>query len=77
MKLTFFYEVKDGVEKNLKKEVENIRKYQQKMKTTLENVMMTLEEHREANESLNKDLNNKEQAYVIDRCLGTLAYIFK
>ena len=65
-------QVKDMVEDNLKKEVNNIRKYQDKMKILLEKVHRQVDDHKEVQARLRKDLEHKEMALDIDQtCFAT------
>ena len=65
-------QVKDQVDKNLKKENENIRNYQQRMKVLTEKVERHLDESKQALQALEKDLGMKDEAFGIDQtCLVT------
>ena len=60
-------QVKDMVDSNLKKENDNIRKYQQLMKVLIEKVEHQLRNSKEAQDAINKDLNMKDEAFGIDQ----------
>ena len=60
-------QVKDMVDGNLKKENDNIRKYQQLMKILIEKVDKQIQNSKEAQDALNKDLELKDEAYGIDQ----------
>ena len=64
-------QVKDLVEKNLKKEVENIENYQQRMKILAEKVGRQLSELEERKSTLDADAELKAEARQIDqKCHG-------
>ena len=60
-------QVKDAVEKNIKKEIENIKKYQQRILVLLEKVDRQLNENMDRKDHLDKDCNLKDEAYSIDQ----------
>ena len=60
-------QVKDAVEKNLKKEVENIHKYQHRMKTLREKVSRQLDELAARKSRLQNDVSLKDEAFTIDQ----------
>ena len=60
-------QVKDAVEKNLRREVDNIKRYQQRMKVLLEKVERQLNENLERKGKLDADTNLKAEAYSIDQ----------
>ena len=65
-------QVKDQVDKNLKGENDNIRKYQQLMKILSEKVEKQIENSKEAQNALAKDLAMKDEAFGIDvTCYNT------
>ena len=65
-------QVKDMVDKNLKGENDNIRKYQQLMKILSEKVERQIENSKEAQNALAKDLAMKDEAFGIDvTCYNT------
>ena len=65
-------QVKDQVDKNLKGENDNIRKYQQLMKILSEKVERQIENSKDAQNSLAKDLAMKDEAFGIDvTCYNT------
>ena len=65
-------QVKDMVDKNLKGENDNIRKYQQLMKILSEKVERQIENSRDAQNALAKDLAMKDEAFGIDvTCYNT------
>lgn len=65
-------QVKDAVEKNLKREVENIKKYQVRMKILLEKVDRQLNDNLERKSKLDKDTSLKEEAFLIDQTCFSL-----
>eukprot|EP00090_Calanus_glacialis_P021965 TRINITY_DN33883_c0_g1_i1.p1 TRINITY_DN33883_c0_g1~~TRINITY_DN33883_c0_g1_i1.p1 ORF type:complete len:425 (-),score=140.81 TRINITY_DN33883_c0_g1_i1:132-1406(-) len=60
-------QVKDMVDSNLKKENDNIRKYQQLMKVLIEKVEKQIESNKDAQNALSKDLEMKDEAFGIDQ----------
>ena len=65
-------QVKDMVDKNLKGENDNIRKYQQLMKILSEKVERQIENSKDAQNALAKDLAMKDEAFGIDvTCYNT------
>ena len=65
-------QVKDQVDKNLKGENDNIRKYQQLMKILSEKVERQIENSKDAQNALAKDLAMKDEAFGIDvTCYNT------
>ena len=60
-------QVKDMVDSNLKKENDNIRKYQQLMKVLIEKVEKQIQNSKEAQDAINKDLSMKDEAFGIDQ----------
>lgn len=65
-------QVKDAVEKNLKKEVENIKKYQVRMKILLEKVDRQLNDNLDRKAKLDKDTSLKDEAFLIDQTCFSL-----
>ena len=55
------------VDSNLKKENDNIRKYQQLMKVLIEKVEKQIQNSKEAQDAINKDLSMKDEAFGIDQ----------
>lgn len=60
-------QVKDMVDINLKKENDNIRKYQQLMKVLIEKVERQIMNSKEAQDAISKDLEMKDEAFGIDQ----------
>ena len=60
-------QVKDMVDTNLKKENDNIRKYQQLMKVLIEKVERQIASNKDAQNALSKDLDMKDEAFGIDQ----------
>ena len=60
-------QVKDMVDTNLKKENDNIRKYQQLMKVLIEKVERQIMNSKEAQDAISKDLEMKDEAFGIDQ----------
>ena len=60
-------QVKDGVDRNLKKEVENIKRCQLKMKVLQEKVDRQLEDNLDKKNMLEKDISLKVEAFNIDQ----------
>ena len=60
-------QVKDAVEKCIKREIENIKRYQQRFLVLLEVVDRQLNENVDRKEQLDKDCNLKTEAYSIDQ----------
>ena len=59
--------VKDGVDKNLKTEIEIVRKYQGKMRILNQLIEMQMTENKDKQEDIQTDIDLKDEAYGIDQ----------
>ena len=59
--------VKDGVERNLKREIENIKKYQAKMKILSQLIEMQITDNKDKQDDIKQDIDLKDEAFMIDQ----------
>ena len=59
--------VKDGVDKNLKTEIEIVRKYQGKMRILNQLIEMQMTENKDKQEDIQTDIDLKDEAFGIDQ----------